>query len=225
MPVALPRLIFTILIIMANVSSVYPYPASAPRRVGILLAAGQGSRYALHRPGADKLLAPLSQGVCVAVASARALRAAVDMVIAVVRPGSSVLAGLLRAEDCDALETDRAGEGMGASLAAAAQYIQAFPHAPQSVLVALADMPWIRPATLERVLDALRHAPMAAPSYQGQRGHPVGFGAELLPQLAILSADEGARQLLKQPGLCLVEVDDPGVLRDVDTPADLDGAG
>jgi len=46
-----------------------------------------------------------------------------------------------------------------------------------------------------------------------------------LPQLAILSADEGARRLLKQPGLCLVEVDDPGVLRDVDTPADLDGAG
>ncbi|MBO1013847.1 nucleotidyltransferase family protein [Achromobacter sp. SD115] len=208
---------------MANVSSVYPY--QGPLRVGILLAAGQGSRYAAQRPGADKLLAPLPQGMCVAVASARALRAAVDLVVAVVRPGSAALTGLLRAEDCQVLETDRAGEGMGASLAAAAQYLQGLPGTPEAVLVALADMPWIRSASLEGVLDALRHAPMAAPSYQGQRGHPVAFRAELLPQLAALSGDEGARRLLKQPGLRLVEVDDPGVLRDVDTPADLDGAG
>jgi len=208
---------------MANVSSVYPYPG--PLRVGILLAAGQGSRYAAQRPGADKLLASLPQGACVAVASARALRAAVDLVVAVVRPGSAVLAGLLQTEDCRVLEADRAGEGMGASLAAAAQYLQGLPGTPAAVLVALADMPWIRRASLESVLDALRHAPMAAPSYQGQRGHPVGFRAELLPQLAALSGDEGARRLLQQPGLQRVPVPDPGVLRDVDTPADLDGAG
>lgn len=208
---------------MSTVSSVYPYPGSV--RVGILLAAGQGSRYAAQRPGADKLLAPLPQGQCVAVASARALRAAVDMVVAVVRPGSATLADLLRAEDCRVLEADRAGEGMGASLAAAAQYLETLPTRPGAVLVALADMPWIRRASLDGVLDALRHAPMAAPSHQGQRGHPVGFRAELLPQLAALDADEGARRLLKLPGLRLVEVDDPGVLRDVDTPADLDGAG
>ncbi|HEY9269831.1 nucleotidyltransferase family protein, partial [Achromobacter sp.] len=148
-----------------------------------------------------------------------------DLVVAVVRPGSAALAGLLRTEDCRVLETERAGEGMGASLAAAAQYLQGLPDTPEAVLVALADMPWIRRTSLEGVLDALRHAPMAAPSYQGQRGHPVGFRAELLPQLAALSGDEGARRVLKQPGLQLVLVDDPGVLRDVDTPADLDGGG
>ncbi|WP_088139883.1 nucleotidyltransferase family protein [Achromobacter xylosoxidans] len=208
---------------MSKVSSVYPYPN--PVRVGILLAAGQGSRYAAQRPGADKLLAPLPQGVCVAAASARTLRAAVDMVVAVVRPGSAALAGLLRAEDCRVLETDRAGEGMGASLAAAAQYLQGLPATPETVLVALADMPWIRRASLDGVLGALLHAPMAAPSYQGQRGHPVGFRAELLPQLAALGGDEGARRLLRQPGLHLVATDDPGVLRDVDTPADLGEAG
>ncbi len=208
---------------MATVSSVYPYPG--PARAGILLAAGQGSRYAAQRPGADKLLAPLPQGVCVAAASARTLRAAVDMVVAVVRPGRAALAGLLRAEDCVVLETDRAEEGMGASLAVAAQYLQGLPGTPAAVLVALADMPWIRRASLESVLDALRDAPMAAPAYQGQRGHPVGFRAELLPQLAALNGDEGARRLLKQPGLQWVPTEDPGVLRDVDTPADLDDGG
>ena len=52
-----------------------------------------------------------------------------------------------------------------------------------------------------------------------------GFRADLLPRLALLSADEGARRLLGQPGLRLVEVEDPGVLLDIDTPADLDRAG
>ncbi|RSF02513.1 nucleotidyltransferase family protein [Achromobacter aegrifaciens] len=208
---------------MATVSSVYPYPI--PARVGILLAAGRGSRYAAPRPGADKLLAPRPQGARVAAASARTLRAAVDMVVAVVRPGSAALAGLLRAEDCVVLETDRAEEGMGASLAAAAQYLQGLPGTPATVLVALADMPWIQRASLASVLEALRDAPMAAPSYQGQRGHPVGFRGDLLAQLAALRGDEGARRLLKGPGLQLVPVDDPGVLRDVDTPADLDEDG
>jgi molybdenum cofactor cytidylyltransferase len=53
----------------------------------------------------------------------------------------------------------------------------------------------------------------------------VGFRGDLLAQLAALSGDEGARRLLKGPGLQLVPVDDPGVLRDVDTPADLDEDG
>ena len=218
---ALPRLIFTILMIMSNVPSVYPYLASPS--AGILLAAGQGSRYAAQ-PGADKLLASLPQGPCVAVASARRLRAAVDSVVAVVRPGNAALAALLRAEDCRVIEADPAGEGMGTSLATAARHLLALPRA-RAVLVALADMPWIRHASMAGVLDALQHAPMAAPSHRGQRGHPVGFRADLLPRLALLSADEGARRLLGQPGLRLVEVEDPGVLLDIDTPADLDRAG
>ena len=113
---------------------------------------------------------------------------------------------------------------MGTSLATAARHLLALPGT-RAVLVALADMPWIRHASMAGVLDALQHAPMAAPSHRGQRGHPVGFRADLLPRLALLSADEGARRLLGQPGLRLVEVEDPGVLLDIDTPADLDRAG
>ena len=110
---------------MSNVPSVYPYLASPS--AGILLAAGQGSRYAAQRPGADKLLASLPQGPCVAVASARRLRAAVDSVVAVVRPGNAALAALLRAEDCRVIEADPAGEGMGTSLATAARHLLALP--------------------------------------------------------------------------------------------------
>ena len=62
---------------------------------------------------------------------------------------------------------------MGTSLATAARHLLALPGTPRAVLVALADMPWIRHASMAGVLDALQHAPMAAPSHRGQRGHPV----------------------------------------------------
>ena len=142
-------------------------------------------------PGADKLLASLPQGPCVAVASARRLRAAVDSVVAVVRRATrrwrrAATGGRLpgyRGGSGGRGHGDQPGDG-GAAFAGPAR------HTPRAVLVALADMPWIRHASMAGVLDALQHAPMAAPSHRGQRGHPVGFRADLLPRLALLSADE-----------------------------------
>jgi molybdenum cofactor cytidylyltransferase len=65
-----------------------------------------------------------------------------------------------------------------------------------------------------------RH-PVAYAQYQGRKGHPVAFGAELFSELVRLSGDEGARRVLARfPGQA-VEVDDPGVLLDMDTEADL----
>ena len=61
--------------------------------VGILLAAGRGTRF-----GSDKRLYPLSDGTPMAVAAARNLRPACDRLIAVLRPDSETLAGLLAAE-------------------------------------------------------------------------------------------------------------------------------
>jgi molybdenum cofactor cytidylyltransferase len=51
----------------------------------------------------------------------------------------------------------------------------------------------------------------------------VGFSAELYSELATLSGDEGARRLIARYPAHGVELDDPGVLVDVDTQADLDG--
>ncbi len=111
--------------------------------------------------------------------------------------------------------------GMGTSLAcgiAAAGDADAW-------LVGLADMPWIRPSTVRSLVDALREgARLVAPSYRGRRGHPVGFGAPLRDPLLQLRGDSGARVLLQEPGSRLkrIEVDDPGILLDVDAPQAID---
>ena len=98
-----------------------------------------------------------------------------------------------------------------------------FPLA-QGALIALADMPWVSSSTVARIATALRNgAVLAAPTYRGTRGHPVAIAARYFAAAQTLSGDQGARSLLAahETELDLIPVDDPGVLRDVDTPADL----
>jgi molybdenum cofactor cytidylyltransferase len=183
--------------------------------VGILLAAGSATRF-----GADKLLHPLPDGTPIAVAAARSLIAAVPRVVAVVRPDAPELVRALRAAGAEVTVCDRAAEGMGVTLAHAV-------HAADEAdgwIVALADMPFIRPDTIGRIAAAVAGgAAIAAPVYQGERGHPVGFAYDFRAALERLTGDAGAREILKgnPAALVRVPVDDPGVLRDIDTPADL----
>jgi molybdenum cofactor cytidylyltransferase len=58
--------------------------------------------------------------------------------------------------------------------------------------------------------------------YKGRRGHPVGFSTELYSELVMLTGDEGARRLIARYPALGLDVEDPGVLVDVDTLADLE---
>lgn len=182
--------------------------------VGILLAAGAGSRF-----GGGKLLHELD-GVAIGVRSARNLIAAGLRVTAVVRPGSEALAQLLELEGVAVTVCANAAEGMGVSLA------HAIAHTREAAgwVVALADMPRIHPLTIQRVAQALQNgARIAAPQFKGERGHPVGFGAALREELLALKGDEGARAVLKRhyAEIELLDVADAGVVFDIDRREDL----
>ena len=182
---------------------------------GILLAAGCGSRF-----GANKLLAPLADGTPLAMATARRLRSALSEVVAVVRPGDLKLSALLTAEGLQVVECENAHTGMGASLAAG---VDASSEA-RGWLIALADMPFIKDSTLRRVVQALETgALLVAPFHAGRRGHPVGFHSSFRDELLALSGDAGAREILTRHATSLtrLDVDDAGIVLDVDTPADL----
>jgi molybdenum cofactor cytidylyltransferase len=184
---------------------------------GILLAAGSASRF-----GSDKLAHRLDDGTPIAVASARHLREALPRSLAVVRSAHSALADMLRQEGMLIVECAQASEGMGVSLAAG---VRASADAA-GWLVALADMPFIRPDTIRRVAERLVEGEaIVAPFFGGVRGHPVGIAGSLRGRLESLRGDEGARSLLRENSdrVARLDVDDPGVLRDIDTPDDLAG--
>ncbi|HEX6066370.1 MAG TPA: nucleotidyltransferase family protein [Longimicrobiales bacterium] len=183
--------------------------------VGILLAAGAGSRF-----GGDKLIHPLSDGVAIAAHAARNLIAAGLAVTAVVRSGDFPLADMLEQEGCMVSAFANAARGMGASLAHAIET----ERAAGGWVVALADMPGIAPATIRAVVTALEAgALIAAPRFQDQRGHPVGFSAALLGELLALDGDEGARAVLDKhrESVRLLECNDPAVLYDIDRKSDV----
>jgi molybdenum cofactor cytidylyltransferase len=91
-------------------------------------------------------------------------------------------------------------------------------------LIALGDMPFIRPQTYLQVAEELiGGALLVAPTYAGQRGHPVGFSGTLGPELCRLSGDRGAQSLLRRyrKELKLFSCRDPGIVYDIDVPGDL----
>lgn len=190
--------------------------ASAERAVAaLLLLAGAARRY-----GADKRHVRLPDGEPLALAALRTLRLAGLRVIAVVRPDDAALSALLLDRGAEVTVNARAAAGMGSSLAMG---VAAAPEAA-GWLVALGDMPALRPETCAGVAAALDSgAEIAAPTFGGRRGHPVGFAARYRAELLALEGDAGARAILARDAdrVVTVAVDDPGCLADVDTPADL----
>lgn len=185
--------------------------------VGILLAAGRGVRF--DASGAnDKLMQVLPDGEPVALASARHLLSVLPHVVAVVRPGAAELAMQLRALGCRVEICATADQGMGASLVCAISQAQD----ADGWIIALADMPHVQAATVQALLNALLGGTdIVQPTYLGTPGNPVGFSRRHLADLLQLGGDQGARALLKAHPVTRLEVEDSGILQDIDTPADL----
>ncbi len=93
----------------------------------------------------------------------------------------------------------------------------------QAVFVQPVDCPIILPQTYAALAAAIGPADVAIPSYQGKRGHPPLLSVKIVPQILAARPDVPLRDLLQAPGVAcrLVEIDDPGVLRNIDRPEDL----
>jgi molybdenum cofactor cytidylyltransferase len=181
---------------------------------GVLLAAGGSTRFGSH-----KLLALIHNKPLI-VYSAVALDPC-DHIVAVVREDDTDLHSRLRDLDIECVVNAEPARGIGFSIACA---VQATADSGGWCLLP-ADMPYVDPATTRQLVQALHNgAALAAPVYQDQRGHPVGFSARFYGALAGLDGDTGARRILQQYSdqLSMINTDNAGVLQDVDIPADLD---
>jgi molybdenum cofactor cytidylyltransferase len=183
----------------------------------VVLAAGPGSRFGAN---SHKLLQPLGPDTVLAETIRHAIETGWPVAVVTTAALAPAAAPWVATRDLVVLSDRDAARGVGHSIAAGV-----VAHAGASGwLVLPGDMPLIRPSTIAAVGRALEHHPVAFSQYQGRRGHPVGFGAELYSELMTLSGDEGARRLVARYPSVAVQVDDPGVLIDVDTEADLAAA-
>lgn len=171
---------------------------TGPRPVVLVLASGRGERFRASGGQTHKLQADLG--------------------------GRPVLQRTLDAVRASGLAwhlEDQGHPGMGDSIAAA---VRATAQAP-GWLILPGDLPLVRPDSLQRVAEALSVWPVVLPRHVGEKGHPVGFSAVCREGLLGLSGDMGAASVLRQwqaQGQVLtLDLDDAGIVTDIDTLEDL----
>jgi molybdenum cofactor cytidylyltransferase len=192
------------------------------RPVVVVLAAGQGSRFGA---GAHKLVQPLGTSSVLGEVLRHVLASHLGVVVVTIDALADEARRTIASKDVvlvpavGSLPDGKGGAtlGMGYSIAVG---VGARPEA-SGWLIVPADMPLVRPTTLVTVARQLEHHAVVYAQHGGRRGHPVGFSSELYSELVALQGDEGARRLLARFPAHGVEVDDPGVLVDIDTEADL----
>lgn len=186
------------------------------RVAALMLAAGYSRRF-----GGDKRRATLADGRSLLAASLALPCSMLEEVWLMLRPDEAPT-GMDLPTGVRVVQNAASAQGMGHSLAAGAERLLAESNA-DAVAIFLADMPAIHRDSLETLIAHSSANNIVLPSYRGKRGHPVLFGRDFWPQLATLSGDVGARPVLQQNpnAVRIVELDDPGVLQDIDTPADL----
>jgi len=100
--------------------------------------------------------------------------------------------------------------------------IRALPHGTTAFLLWPVDQPLVLADTVDRIIEAWkkRHAPIVVPVYHGKRGHPTLFSTKLSQELMHAPESEGARAVVHahEKAVVEVEVDDAGILTDIDTP-------
>jgi len=162
--------------------------------VVIVLASGKGERFVASGGRGSKLQALLAG-----------------------RPVLEYTLAAVRASGLPYHVEDAGHPGMGDSIAAG---VRATPGAA-GWLVLPGDLPLVAPQSLRAVAAALAQASVVLPLYQGARGHPVGFAAEHRDALQSLRGAEGAAAIVKQGHVLRLDLDDPGIVTDIDTVEDL----
>jgi len=180
----------------------------------VVLAAGYSNRF-----GSVKICANLNNGRTVLQQTLANIQSSIPQITVVTRPE---LYPLIVDYCPDARVFADAEKGMGATLAYGIQQVLE-ESVWEGCLVCLADMPFIKPETYRAVGEALTTVNIVVPCYAGRSGNPAGFGASHFSTLAKLTGDRGGRSVIQQNSDLVVklEVDDPAVLQDIDTPDDL----
>lgn len=192
----------------------------------VIVAAGAGRRLG----GVAKALLPYrGESYLATIAATARTVGLVDAVVVVGEPFGPDVAAHARQLGLRVRVNPAPDRGMASSVALG---FAAIANGPASAAwLWPVDHPAVAEATLRRLVEAFAGggaagsggAITAQPRHRGRGGHPPLIGRALWPALAACGgAPGGARGVLHAAPLIAVEVDDPGVVRDVDTPADVE---
>lgn len=187
------------------------------RVVGVVLAAGRGSRFAEADPAAPpKMLAHVDGVPMVRRTVQLLLDGGVDHCVVVVSTSSADGVGhALSGLPVTLVVNPDPSRGMFSSIQCGAAST-----ATSDICVFLpGDMPYVQPATISLVIATARdNDSTATPSLDGHRGHPVVCSSALRGHILAAAADARLDHLMQLEDVVEIPVDDAGVRRDIDRP-------
>lgn len=192
----------------------------APRVAGLLLAAGTSSRFGSE----NKLLATIDGEPVVRHAARTLVESGVQSVLVVLGHEAGEVRAALDGLPVETVVNEAYETGQASSLRTGIRAVRECTPESEAVVVALGDMPFVSPATVDALVAAYatETGDALAAAFNGQRGNPVLFDSRYFDALSETEGDIGGREiLLDSDRNALVAVDDPGVRRDVDVPDDL----
>jgi CTP:molybdopterin cytidylyltransferase MocA len=190
--------------------------------IAVVPAAGRSSRM-----GRPKLLLRYGQDTILGATLAALREGGVRQTILVVQPADRELRSWAEARDLQCAVNPRPDDGMLTSVWAGLEAVggaEALIAAGEELVVCPGDLPRLRAGTVAALLREARAtgASLLVPRCGSERGHPLIVGPDLLAEISTLDPQVGLRALrLRHPERTVeVEVGDPGVVHDVDTPED-----
>ena len=188
---------------------------------GILLAAGESRRMGYPKP-----LLEIGDETFVAHLAATMLRVVGHLTVVVGAHADRVRPAIPADPRTSIIENPDWAQGQLSSIKAG---LRALPPDTSASLIHLTDHPTVKAETFAAVVDAYRQSkkPIVIARYGGRRGHPVLFDRAMFAELLAAPEDQGARVVVNADAsrIVYIDVDDPGILLDLDTPEDLARAG
>ncbi len=183
---------------------------------GIILAAGKS-----RRMGVNKLLLPFRGKPILQHVVDAARKSSLSPLILVLGSKSDAIRSQINSRTVLLVDNQDYSKGYASSLQAG---LRALDTPCAGAMFLLGDQPLVTVDTLEKLTAAFQKEPQRwiAPSWKGQRGNPVITPASWFDRIFALEGDTGPRKHLKDPAACLklVEVEDEGVVFDIDNPED-----
>ncbi len=182
---------------------------------GIILAAGESSRM-----GTDKALLAYRGRTFLEAILSTCREAGLKRLVVVLGHHAREIQRAVNLEGAQVVVNQNYRLGQTSSLQAGLKALET--AEPEAIVLCLVDHPAVSAETIRKLVAAFQppRSPLAIPTFQGQRGHPVLIGRALFAELKKLGPEQGANAVIRKHHAAtqFVQVNDSGILTDVDDP-------
>lgn len=182
----------------------------------IILAAGSSTRM-----GTQKLLLPYRGSTMIETVIDNVLGSGMEKVLVVLRSDSDEISDVIGQKPVEICYNPEPDRGMLSSVICG---FRALPEDANAALVYLGDQPDVNPSVTKKIIHAYNSAlkGIVIPVYNHRRGHPLLVDLKYRKEIDKLDLEQGLRSLMHlfPEDVLEVEVDEPGILIDIDTRED-----